>query len=191
MPHDDHDRLKGNVKADSGRAERLAAELRRNLRRRKGAARDKAPVGAKADGTGTSAGAHPPEATIPPIPAQPNAGPGIGESEVTTCPLAGAQPPLERETPTLEPQDHRNAQPPFLNGRCDPHPYCAEARDLRLAGTMIRDSHPKCSRRDWPRRLEDSQRRKPNGARVPIAEFVTICGALSTNCAIERTRTTH
>ncbi len=29
------DRLKGSVKSDSGRAERLAAELRRNLHRRK------------------------------------------------------------------------------------------------------------------------------------------------------------
>ncbi|MGD9801822.1 MAG: hypothetical protein AB7E81_06910 [Hyphomicrobiaceae bacterium] len=35
MSHDDEDRLKGNIKADKGRAARLAAELRRNLHRRK------------------------------------------------------------------------------------------------------------------------------------------------------------
>jgi hypothetical protein len=33
------DRLKGSIKGDTARAERLAAELRRNLRRRKDRAR--------------------------------------------------------------------------------------------------------------------------------------------------------
>lgn len=35
MSQDEQDRLKGNIKSDAGRAERLAAELRRNLHRRK------------------------------------------------------------------------------------------------------------------------------------------------------------
>lgn len=35
MSDRDADRLKGSIKGDAGRAERLAAELRRNLRRRK------------------------------------------------------------------------------------------------------------------------------------------------------------
>lgn len=35
MSHDEHDRLKGSIKGDAARAERLAAELRRNLQRRK------------------------------------------------------------------------------------------------------------------------------------------------------------
>lgn len=35
MSHDEQDRLKGQIKGDAGRAERLAAELRRNLQRRK------------------------------------------------------------------------------------------------------------------------------------------------------------
>ena len=35
MSQDDQDRLKGNIKSDASRAERLAAELRRNLHRRK------------------------------------------------------------------------------------------------------------------------------------------------------------
>lgn len=35
MSQDEQDRLKGSIKGDAGRAERLAAELRRNLHRRK------------------------------------------------------------------------------------------------------------------------------------------------------------
>jgi hypothetical protein len=35
MGDSQHDRLKGGTKGDAGRAERLAAELRRNLQRRK------------------------------------------------------------------------------------------------------------------------------------------------------------
>jgi hypothetical protein len=35
MSQGDQDRLKGNIKNDAGRADRLAAELRRNLNRRK------------------------------------------------------------------------------------------------------------------------------------------------------------
>jgi len=35
MSQDGQDRLKGNIKSDAGRAGRLAAELRRNLHRRK------------------------------------------------------------------------------------------------------------------------------------------------------------
>ncbi|MGE0769406.1 MAG: hypothetical protein AB7L90_23445 [Hyphomicrobiaceae bacterium] len=48
MSHDEQDRLKGGIKNDPGRAGRLAAELRRNLQRRKQrsravAAREQAP----------------------------------------------------------------------------------------------------------------------------------------------------
>ena len=39
MAYREEDRLKGSIKGDAARAERLAAELRRNLRRRKDRAR--------------------------------------------------------------------------------------------------------------------------------------------------------
>lgn len=39
MTDRDNDRLKGSIKGDADRAERLATELRRNLRRRKDRAR--------------------------------------------------------------------------------------------------------------------------------------------------------
>lgn len=57
----DADRLKGSVKSDSSRAERLAAELRRNLHRRKDrsravAARSAAESAKPADGGDDTAG---------------------------------------------------------------------------------------------------------------------------------------
>ncbi|MFM9942076.1 MAG: hypothetical protein ACKVP7_21535 [Hyphomicrobiaceae bacterium] len=63
MSQDYNDRLKGNIKADPKRAERLQAELRENLKRRK--ARARSTVGDAADDPDSTEVQSPPDGSKP------------------------------------------------------------------------------------------------------------------------------